>query len=93
MPGPDEPSLFACILGRPALTWLLLALPRRIRVNSTNPGSVETEDLAHSYTSQGKDATAFNTPLGRIRRLDDSSWVTGETHTIAGGLHGWAVRV
>lgn len=73
---------------------------RRIRVNSINPGLVETEGLAHSAVSQSKDAVAAVTPLGRVGRpddiapaavylaSDDSSWVTGETHYIAGGLHG-----
>ncbi|HEY9249482.1 MAG TPA: SDR family oxidoreductase, partial [Rariglobus sp.] len=73
---------------------------RKIRVNSINPGLVETEGLAHSAVSQSKDAVAASTPLGRVGRpddiapavvylaSDDSSWVTGETHYIAGGLHG-----
>jgi 3-oxoacyl-[acyl-carrier protein] reductase len=55
---------------------------------------------AYSAMSQGKEAVAAVTPLGRIGRPDDiapaavylasdeSSWVTGETHTIAGGVHG-----
>ncbi|CAM2884192.1 SDR family oxidoreductase [Rariglobus hedericola] len=71
---------------------------RKIRVNSINPGLVETEGLHASPVSQGKDAVAASTPLGRIGQpddiapavvylaSDDSSWVTGETHTIAGGV-------
>jgi 3-oxoacyl-[acyl-carrier protein] reductase len=71
---------------------------RKIRVNSINPGLVETEGLHASPVSQGKDAVAATTPLGRIGQpddiapavvylaSDDSSWVTGETHTIAGGV-------
>jgi 3-oxoacyl-[acyl-carrier protein] reductase len=73
---------------------------RQIRVNSINPGLVETEGLHDSPISQSKEAVAASTPLGRIGRpddiapaavylaSDDSSWVTGETHTIAGGVHG-----
>lgn len=72
---------------------------RQIRVNSVNPGLVETEGLHASSVSQGKAAVASVTPLGRIGQpddiapavvylaSDDSSWVTGETHYIAGGLH------
>jgi 3-oxoacyl-[acyl-carrier protein] reductase len=71
---------------------------RKIRVNSINPGLVETEGLQHSVIAQGKDAIAATTPLGRIGQPDDiapavvylasdeSSWVTGETHLIAGGV-------
>lgn len=71
---------------------------RRIRVNAINPGLVETEGLQHSTVAQGKAAVAAVTPLGRIGQPDDiapavvylasdeSSWVTGETHLIAGGL-------
>lgn len=71
---------------------------RKIRVNSINPGLVETEGLHASSLSQSKDAIASVTPLGRVGQpddiapavvylaSDDSSWVTGETHYIAGGL-------
>src|SRR6516225_1867848 len=75
--------------------------PRRIRVNSINPGMIETEGT----TSAGVTATESDfrrqveaqTPLGRIGQprdigpvavffaSDDSAWVTGETLLIAGG--------
>jgi 3-oxoacyl-[acyl-carrier protein] reductase len=73
--------------------------PRRIRVNSVNPGMIETEGL-HStgiYQSSGSGMAAA-TPLGRIGQPQDiapavvyfaspdSSWVTGETLYITGGL-------
>ncbi|HEV2841467.1 MAG TPA: glucose 1-dehydrogenase [Chthoniobacterales bacterium] len=74
--------------------------PRKIRVNSINPGMVETEGaIAGGYT-EGDMRKSFEaqTPLGRIGQprdigpaavffaSDDSSWITGETLLIAGGL-------
>ena len=74
--------------------------PRKIRVNSINPGMVETEGaIAGGYT-EGDMRKNFEaqTPLGRIGQTDDiapaavffasddSGWVTGETLRIAGGL-------
>src|SRR5207248_768684 len=67
--------------------------PRKIRVNSINPGMVETEGT-HSQGITESDLrrqVEATTPLGRIGRprdiapaavflaSDDSSWVTGET--------------
>lgn len=74
--------------------------PRNIRVNSVNPGMVETEGLkgAGIAESDFRKATEGQTPLGRIGRPDDiapavvffassdSAWITGETLTISGGL-------
>jgi 3-oxoacyl-[acyl-carrier protein] reductase len=74
--------------------------PRKIRVNSINPGMVATEGaIAGGYT-EGDMRKMFEaqTPLGRIGDTtdiapaavffasDDSKWVTGETLLIAGGL-------
>ncbi len=74
--------------------------PRKIRVNSINPGMVETEGaIAGGYT-EGEMRKSFEaqTPLGRIGQTediapaavffasDDSKWITGETLIIAGGL-------
>ncbi len=74
--------------------------PKKIRVNSINPGPVETE----GFQSAGFSGSDFEkqaiakTPLGRMGRpddiapvavffaSDDSKWVTGETLIIAGGL-------
>ena len=74
--------------------------PRNIRVNSLNPGMIETEGVI----SAGFDKSDFRkqlesqTPLGRIGQVEDvapaavffasrdSAWITGETLVIAGGL-------
>jgi 3-oxoacyl-[acyl-carrier protein] reductase len=74
--------------------------PRKIRVNSINPGMVETEGV-HALGVLGsdfeKDAVA-QTPLGRIGQpgdiaptvvflaSPDSAWITGEVLRVAGGL-------
>jgi 3-oxoacyl-[acyl-carrier protein] reductase len=74
--------------------------PKKVRVNSINPGMVETEgvhalgipdsDLRRQYEAQA--------PLGRIGQpedvapavvflaSDDAGWVTGETWHVAGGF-------
>jgi 3-oxoacyl-[acyl-carrier protein] reductase len=74
--------------------------PRKIRVNSINPGMVITEGaIAGGYT-EGDMRKMFEsqTPLGRVGETDDiapaavffasddSKWITGETLLIAGGL-------
>jgi 3-oxoacyl-[acyl-carrier protein] reductase len=74
--------------------------PRKIRVNSINPGMVITEGaIAGGYT-EGDMRKMFEsqTPLGRVGETedigpaavffasDDSRWITGETLLIAGGL-------
>jgi 3-oxoacyl-[acyl-carrier protein] reductase len=74
--------------------------PRRIRVNSINPGMVETEGL-HAVGLSESDArkqVESQTPLGRIGQpqdiapaavflaSSDSEWITGETFYITGGL-------
>lgn len=74
--------------------------PRRIRVNSINPGAVETEG-AHAAGVIGSDFAqqmVQQTPLGRLGQpedigpvavflaSDDAHWVTGETLVVSGGL-------
>jgi 3-oxoacyl-[acyl-carrier protein] reductase len=74
--------------------------PKKIRVNSINPGMVITEGaIAGGYT-EGDMRKMFEsqTPLGRVGETDDiapaavffasddSKWITGETLLIAGGL-------
>jgi 3-oxoacyl-[acyl-carrier protein] reductase len=74
--------------------------PRKIRVNSINPGMVVTEGAVAGGYTEGEMRKSFEaqTPLGRIGQphdigpaavffaSDGSSWITGETLLIAGGL-------
>jgi 3-oxoacyl-[acyl-carrier protein] reductase len=74
--------------------------PKRIRVNSVNPGMIDTEGFraAGIGESEFKDQVLAQTPLGRIGKpddiasavvflaSDDSSWVSGELFYVAGGL-------
>ena len=74
--------------------------PKKIRVNSINPGVVETEGT-HTIGLIGSDfekAALAQTPLGRIGQpsdiapvavflaSDDSAWLTGELQYASGGL-------
>ncbi|MFL5242185.1 MAG: glucose 1-dehydrogenase [Gemmataceae bacterium] len=73
---------------------------RKIRVNSINPGMVETEgfNAAGIGESPMRKQTEVQTPLGRIGQpqdiapaavyfaSSDSAWVTGETLYISGGF-------
>jgi 3-oxoacyl-[acyl-carrier protein] reductase len=74
--------------------------PKKIRVNSLNPGMVETEGT-HSAGFIGSDfetGTIAQTPLGRLGQpgdiasvavflaSDDSAWLTGEQLLAGGGL-------
>src|SRR5467141_2945375 len=74
--------------------------PKNIRVNSINPGGVETEGF-HTGGFPGTDfekQIIAQTPLGRIAQprdiapaavflaSADSAWITGETLRVAGGL-------
>jgi 3-oxoacyl-[acyl-carrier protein] reductase len=74
--------------------------PKKIRVNSINPGMVETEGV-HSAGFIGSDfqrRSQAQTPLGRIGQpkditpiavflaSTDSGWLTGETLLASGGL-------
>jgi 3-oxoacyl-[acyl-carrier protein] reductase len=75
--------------------------PRRIRVNSINPGGVETEG-AHRIGMIGSDMekqVVAQTPLGRLGQPEDvarvalflaspdSDWMTGELLLASGGFH------
>jgi 3-oxoacyl-[acyl-carrier protein] reductase len=74
--------------------------PRNIRVNSINPGMVETEGVhaAGIAESDMRKQIEAQTPLGRIGQpqdiapaavflaSSDSAWITGETLYITGGL-------
>jgi 3-oxoacyl-[acyl-carrier protein] reductase len=74
--------------------------PKKIRVNSINPGMVETEGV-HAAGFIGSDFeknAVAQTPLGRIGQpqdiakvaaflaSDDSAWLTGELLKAGGGL-------
>lgn len=73
--------------------------PRQIRVNSVNPGMVETEGT-HAQGIIGSDwasETTARTPLGRIGRpgdiapvvafvaSDEARWITGQLISVSGG--------
>jgi len=74
--------------------------PRKIRVNSINPGMVITEGVisAGFHESDFRKTLESQTPLGRVGETDDiapaavffasddSAWISGETLVIAGGL-------
>jgi 3-oxoacyl-[acyl-carrier protein] reductase len=74
--------------------------PKKIRVNSINPGMIETEGVhsAGFMESEFPKTVLAQTPLGRIGQpqdigrvaaffaSDDSGWVTGETLLISGGM-------
>ncbi len=74
--------------------------PKKIRVNSVNPGMVDTEGFptAGIDESDFRKQTEMQTPLGRIGKpkdiapivaflaSDDADWITGETFYISGGL-------
>lgn len=74
--------------------------PRKIRVNTINPGMVETEGVhaAGIAGSEMQSQVESQTPLGRIGQPEDisgaavflassdSSWITGESFFISGGM-------
>ncbi len=73
--------------------------PRKIRVNSLNPGMVETEGLHAGGLAEGdfRKMLESQTPLGRIAQpedvaraavffaSDDAGWVTGQSLILSGG--------
>lgn len=73
--------------------------PKKIRVNSLNPGMVETEGLRATglAASDARKMLESATPLGRIAQpediaraavffaSDDAGWVTGQSLILAGG--------
>jgi 3-oxoacyl-[acyl-carrier protein] reductase len=73
--------------------------PKKIRVNSLNPGLIETEGLHTAGFAVGdfRNHVEATTPLGRIGQPNDiatvavflasaaSGWITGQTLTVAGG--------
>ena len=73
--------------------------PKGIRVNSVNPGLVETEGLHSTGLIAMKEQVEAQLPLGRIGQPRDiapavvflaspeSGWMTGETLYVTGGIH------
>lgn len=75
--------------------------PRKIRVNSVNPGMIETEGLRTAGLDKGDMRKWIETvtPMGRVGTAkeiaatvafmvsDDASYITGETLHVAGGVH------
>ena len=73
--------------------------PRKVRVNSINPGMIETEGVhaAGIIESDFRKQIESQTPVGRIGQPQDiatvatflasvdSGWITGETFQVAGG--------
>jgi len=74
---------------------------KKIRVNSINPGMVETEGVTSAgfIGSDFEKGIVAQTPLGRLGQVDDiatvatflasndSKWITGELVRTGGGLH------
>jgi 3-oxoacyl-[acyl-carrier protein] reductase len=100
---PPQSSVYTATKGAvDAITQVLAKElgPRKIRVNSINPGMVETEGV-HAAGIIGSDFeknTVAQTPLGRVGQpediatiatflaSDDSKWLTGELVKAGGGL-------
>jgi 3-oxoacyl-[acyl-carrier protein] reductase len=99
---PPNSSVYAATKGAVDTVTVALARelgPKKIRVNSINPGMIETEGVhaAGFMQTEFPAQVAAQTPLGRIGQpadvasvasffaSDDSAWVTGETLLIAGG--------
>jgi len=75
--------------------------PKKIRVNSLNPGMIETEGVHAAGFAEGdfRKQIEATTPLGRIGQpddtgkvaaflaSDDSGWVTGQTLLVSGGFY------
>ncbi len=73
--------------------------PKKIRVNSLNPGMVDTEGVRTAGLDQSdfRKTTETHTPLGRIAQpediaraavffaSEDAGWVTGQTLVLSGG--------
>src|SRR5207302_3911628 len=101
MPAPNASVYSASKAAVDAITISLAGElgPRKIRVNSLNPGMVETEGLRASGLDKGafRDQQERETPLRRLGRpedialaalflaSDDARWITGQVIVAAGG--------
>ena len=100
---PPGASIYAATKGAVDVITRVLAKelgPRRIRVNSVNPGVVDTEANRAAGVIGGafEKQAVQQTPLGRTGRptdiapavvflaSDDARWVTGEILVVSGGL-------
>ena len=102
---PPETSIYAATKGAVDTITIVLSKelgPRKIRVNSINPGMVDTEGArtagAATEDSEFRKQLEAMSPLGRIGTPDDiasavlhlassdSSWVTGERWAVSGGV-------
>jgi len=100
---PTAPAVYTASKGAVDAVTRVLARelgPRKIRVNSINPGVVETEGTQNGDFLGGdfQKQIEAQTPLGRIAQpddiipiavflsSDDSGWLTGETVVASGGL-------
>ena len=75
--------------------------PRKIRVNTVNPGMIVTEGVISAGMAEGdmRKWIESATPLGRVGKVEeiaaavaffassDASYITGETLHVTGGLH------
>lgn len=101
MPAPQASAYSASKAAVDAITVSLSQElgPRKIRVNSLNPGMVETDGLRASGLHEGefREQQEKTTPLGRIAQPDDiavaatflagddARWITGQVIVAAGG--------
>jgi 3-oxoacyl-[acyl-carrier protein] reductase len=100
---PPQASVYSATKGAVDTITLSLAKelgPRKIRVNSINPGMVETEGTSTSGITESEMAkqVVTQTPLGRLGKprdiaqavayvaSDDAGWVTGQLIIVSGGL-------
>ena len=100
---PPEAAVYTATKGAvDAITHVLAKElgPRKVRVNSINPGGVDTEGTQAAGIIGGDYETQMvqQTPLGRIGQpadiapvavflaSDDARWVTGETLVVSGGM-------
>ncbi len=94
----DSPKPRVVTAGLPTLIPLgFKGGSRHIRVNSLNPGLIETEGTSGILGGELYDAALKTTPLGRIGQpqdigriavflaSEDSYWVNGQTIFAAGG--------